>query len=76
MPTADQKLNKFSERINHKTDVSCNSSFKDNNLHCHIVSKNDVSLAVTKLKSDTSDVLLKRNVCPRIIKLLLYMYVK
>ena len=49
---ADWKLDKLSERIIHKIDVSCNSSVKDNDLHCHIVSKNDVK----RLKSDESDV--------------------
>ena len=53
---ADPKLNELSERINHKSDVLCNSTVKDNDLHCHIVSKNDVSMAVKKLKSDKSDV--------------------
>ena len=53
---ADPKLNKLSERINHKIDVLCNSTVKDNDLHCHIVSKNDVSMTVKKLKSDKSDV--------------------
>ena len=56
VPTADRKLDELSERINHKIDVSCNSSVKDNDLHCHIVSKNDVSMAVKRLKSDKSDV--------------------
>ena len=56
VPTADRKLDELSERINHKIAVSCNSSVKDNNLHCHIVNKNDVSMAVKKLKSDKSDV--------------------
>ena len=56
VPTADRKLDELSERINHKIDVSCNSTVKDNDLHCHIVSKNDVSMAVKILKSDKSDV--------------------
>ena len=56
VPTADPKLDELSERINHKIDVSCNSTVKDNDLHCHIVSKNDVSMAVKKLKSEKSDV--------------------
>ena len=56
VPTADRKLDELSERINHKIDVSCNSSVKDNDLHCHIVSKNDVSKAVKRLKLDKSDV--------------------
>ena len=56
VPTADRKLDELSERINHKFAVSCNSSIKDNILHCHIVSKNDVSMAVKKLLSDKSDV--------------------
>ena len=42
--------------MDHKIDVSCNSSVKDNDLHCHKVSKNDVSMAVKRLKSDKSDV--------------------
>ena len=49
VPTAYRKLDKLSERINYKIDVSCNSSVK-------IVSKNDVSMAVKRLKSDKSDV--------------------
>ena len=56
VPTADRKLDNLSERINYKIDVSCNSSVKDNDLHCHIVSKNDVIMAVKRLKSDKSDV--------------------
>ena len=56
VPTADRNMDELSERINHKITVSCNSSVKDNNLHCHIVNKNDVSMAVKKLKSDKSDV--------------------
>ena len=56
VPTADLKLGELSKPINHKIDVSCNSSVKDNDLHCHIVSRNDVSMAVKKLKSDQSDV--------------------
>ena len=54
--TADRKLDKLSERINHKIDGSCNSFVSDNDLHCHIVSKNDFSMAVKKLKSDKLDV--------------------
>ena len=54
VPTADRKLDELSERINKKIDVSCNSS--DYDLHCHLVSKNDVSMAVKRLKSDKSDV--------------------
>ena len=49
VPTADPKLDDLSKRINHKIDVSCNSSVEDNDLHCHIVSKNDVSMPVNKL---------------------------
>ena len=56
VPTTDRKLDELSERINNKIDVLCNSSVKDNNLHCHIVSKNDVSMVVKKLKSDKCDV--------------------
>ena len=56
VPTADRKLDELSERINHKIAVSCNSAVKDNNLHRHIVNKNDVSIAVKKLKSDKFDV--------------------
>ena len=56
MTTTDRKLDELSERINHKIDVSCNSSVKDNDLHCHIVSKNDVSMAVKRLKLEKSDV--------------------
>ena len=29
VPTADRKLDELSERINHKIDVSCNSSVKE-----------------------------------------------
>ena len=56
VPTADRKLDELSECIYHKIDVSCKYSVKDNDLHCHIVSKNDVSMAVKRLKSDISDV--------------------
>ena len=56
VPIADRKLDETSERIIHKIDVSCNSSVRDNDLHCHIVSTSDVSMAVKKIKSDTSDV--------------------
>ena len=56
VPTTDRKLDELLERINHKIDVSCTSSVNDNDLHCHIVSKNDVCTAVKRLKSDKSDV--------------------
>ena len=46
----------YQKRINHKIDVSCNSSVKDSDLHCRLVSENDVSMAVKRLKSDKSDV--------------------
>ena len=36
VPTADRKLDELAERINHKIAILCNSSVKDNNLHCHI----------------------------------------
>ena len=40
--TATMMLNSLSECINSKTELLCNSAIKDNDLHCHVVSKNDV----------------------------------
>ena len=56
VPTATMKLNSLSECISSKIALLCNSAIKDNDLHCHVVSKNDIFKAVGKLKSDKIDV--------------------
>ena len=56
VPTATMKLNSLSECISSKIELLCNSAIKDNDLHCHVVSKNDVFKAVGKLKSDNIDI--------------------
>ena len=56
VPTAAMKLNSLSEYIRSKIELLCNSAIKDNDLHCHVVSKNDIFKAVGKLKSDKIDV--------------------
>ena len=53
--TATMKLNSLSECISSKIELLCNSAIKDNDLHCHVVSKNDIFEAVGKLKSDKID---------------------
>ena len=50
------KLNSLSECISSKIELLFNSAIKDNDLHCHLVSKNDIFKAVGKLKSDKIDV--------------------
>ena len=55
VPTATMKLNSLSECISSKIEL-CNSAIKYNDLHCHVVSKNDIFKAVGKLKSDKIDV--------------------
>ena len=50
--TVKVKLCSLSECKNSKIELFCNSAIKDNDLHCHLVSKNDVFKVVGKLKSD------------------------
>ena len=50
------RLNSLSECISSKIELFCNSAIKDNDLHCHVVSKNDIFKVVGKLKSDKIDV--------------------
>ena len=56
VPTATMKLNSLSECISSKIELLCNSALKDNDLHCHVVSKNDIFKAVGRLKSDKIEV--------------------
>ena len=56
VPTETMKLNSLSDNISSKIELLCNSAIKDNDLHCHVVSKNDIFKAVGKLKSDKIDV--------------------
>ena len=49
------KLNSLSESIDSKIDLLCNSAIKDSDLHCQVVSKNDLLKTIGTLQPDKID---------------------
>ena len=56
IPGWDAKMDYADEESLYWHNIWIQCDRKDYDLHCHIVSKNDVSMAVKRLKSDKSDV--------------------
>ena len=68
VPTATMKLNSLSECISSKIELLYNSAIKDNDLHCHVVSKNDVFIIIIIIINS----LLQTNVHIHVKKIYIY----